>query len=110
MVEVTLDKKAIGQRYKKTAAVLMKHLESYDEKQVLELQQILSQGFVSTVEIFTYSSPTTLKLDQEEFEITPAMVTFKKVQKRVSGSIISKPLNLDQANKLFLVSLSLHLV
>jgi glycyl-tRNA synthetase len=75
-VEVVIDKSSLGKTFKQKAQTLIRHLEGLDSEHALALDADLQKG------------PTKIAVGSDAFELTPAMVTFKKYQKRVTGKHI----------------------
>jgi glycyl-tRNA synthetase len=75
-IDVVIDKGSVGKTFKQKAQILIKYLETIKPDDALTLEASLQKGSAKVT------------IGNDSFDITPAMVTFKKYQKRVTGKHI----------------------
>eukprot|EP01114_Cavostelium_apophysatum_P015961 TRINITY_DN445_c0_g1_i1.p1 TRINITY_DN445_c0_g1~~TRINITY_DN445_c0_g1_i1.p1 ORF type:complete len:764 (-),score=226.04 TRINITY_DN445_c0_g1_i1:63-2102(-) len=76
-VDMTINKGAIGKTYKKKGEVLVNYLNARSTKELDELSQKLESG------------PVKIQVDQESFDLSKDLVSFKKVSRKEQGAHIT---------------------
>jgi len=77
-IDITVDKSKVGKSFKGKAQTIIQYLSELSPEDTAQMQQA-----------FANNQPGSVTVGGETFEITPDLVQFKKVQKKVTGQHIT---------------------